>query len=1298
MIELSESSLIHDASNHLHSNPHMHPQLDPHSNNVSEYEVVSSIFASVRSGAVDRLESLLKDYPDIDINLSDAHLPRIFSNSTPDITGRAVIHWAAELGDIAVLRCLFEKCSNLHLDSRDNSGQTPLLLAARQGQLECVKFLLDHDSIVSWGSLQLLGSLPVGRSLIDNLFRAHQLQKRSFLETMRLWLAFLEVTVQSRTALNNYVLKTIELDLEEEREPLETENKSTGGDTPFSRILLHNIEWVYFLPAMLRWQVALKAFAAGSVSEAVDLGETLMRRIDETIAALFDSECFDHEVVVLQQLLLLHPRHLPPSLHQQQFGNDTATSQSNPMLIGSRPVELSPETTVPSRTAAANLNSPVTAQTDLPLEEDEDLTNDILTDVVTITNGKLYPLNQEESIFDLSRNIDIPLLEPHGPHTLPNLHSLNHPQGAITANYNSENIKPLATAEILLRKQYQKAHSEAQIHTLNLSPNLQQLPRGDLAWLNRPPALYAACLAEGSLLDFALTHNLKAIFDMTQVSSIVDKVFRKNARVSLEQEQHPRRRLFQWLLTIRFCPRNILILEFLSQLAMLALMWQVSVNYGHMCRDQYRAQCPSITGHSHSWTHYEVALSVFVFTELCYEAGLTISGREHKIFNLNSLVSALSNRFRDDLWNLVDAIAVLGGVFWFIFRCLSPEFFSVARVLLSLLAIPQSLGVLRYLSLYKALGELVIIIRAMMNDLFVFLVVYLVFILGFGIAFRGLFIFSSAYDSNSNTFLTLFDSTMLYYDFSVLNSDSEFINGLGVLLTVVTVTGTSVVLLNLLIAQMWETNDRIRAQSVREWCFYYAHLVQRLSNWREKNVYCMLPSPLNLFTIVFSCFGLISIVDRHHNEACWGKVDQERHSRPVPTLSLQANSRDHKGQFVSVGGTVANCLLAYLCYPLALIHRTYVVVTSSSIYNVTPVAQSKRRRKSTRKRRCETKSQQKPYSSKFVNHDKQDHYQRYVSDESLLSDSDSNHESDSDSESDATDEDVAATKKNVRRGNSRKRWLENLLLPKYHRNRPSFQTWSEKCYFICVVIPVLVLLWPFAPLVAAELAHYPLLELVDSRDAIFLPPQYRNSASSWDHLDAHSEEKVDEQQESAHSIPAKNAAAKAKFQASAEQGSSVSSSIPATTVNKLRAHGETLRHVESSWQMLAERSKSVSAPPVMMQTQTLSQGATNSLPDAQNNSKINSEIIPSELLANFFMRQDVDRILLPLVRNTTAVDLDTLAKKSLAKQTQLSSQILESRLQTLDIRIHEILRTQQAQQEVLQLLAAQMRDLQTPKL
>lgn len=1197
----------------------------------ADSEVLSALHAAARHGDLSSIERIVHEHPNINVDATDDQLLRPFASQPLPPQGRAAVHWAAEAGDLQVLRFLVEE-ANASIGAADNDGDTPLTLAALNSHLECVKFLLDRDAAVDEDVLPLLGALPVGRALIDNLFRGHLCFHKSFLQTMGLFLAFLDHTVQSRTALNNYVLKTVELDL------YATDSAGDGsgdpqapglGNTPFSRVLQHPVDWVHFLPALLKWQVALQSLSQASVSEAADLGDALCRRLDEAIAALFDSECMDHEVVVLQQLLLLHPQFLPASL---RLASSPAASAKSPPVDAATPSS----GLGPSNDGTAAASGPPTA------------------------SAKVWGRSAGLSLRARGDAIDAAMYVADAP-----------PAAAPSA---TDGAPPVAAAD--------GATAPPSVGAAHAPTPLQQLTRGDLAWLDRPPALYAACLADGSLLHFALQHRLKALFEMTQVSAIVDKIFRRNARLPLDNERLPRRRVFRWLLTLRFSPRNFLLLELFSQVAMLALMWNVSVGYGHRCKDVYLQHCDDVR----RWSRGEVALSVYVFTELCYEAGLTLAGREHALAHWRTWRDALMLRFRDDLWNLVDATSVLGGVAWFACRCLSPRYFAAARVLLSLLAIPQSLGMLRYFSLFKSLGELVIMIRAMTKDLLAFLVVYLVFILGFGIAFRGLFYTSSAYDSNSNAFLSLFDITLMGYDYSVFDADSAVVNGLGVALTVVCTAGTAILLLNLLIAQMWETFDRIRSQSLREWSFHYALLVQRLSLWREKNVFCMLPSPLNLLPILVTCGGLLNIVrlagddvDDDRAAAAGGHPVHSPLGSSDPPHAHALKRAPDGGRYVSIGGTAANCLLAYICYPYAVCHRMYSVMAApfAAASDAASVSQKPHRRRS----RHHVKRVHRRFSGagvpkaaapahptrKHNGPDAAEHYQRHTSDDDEVCGGGS--ADDEDAEDDDNDH-IHVHFRPTAFG----QWLEKLLQPPPFRDRRGSLTVGEKVYFLCVTAPLLLFLWPVAPFVAAQLAHYPLLELLDSKDAIFLPPEYLKSAALWQR-DMHESGRKRHLQRRRSREWTWPLLGWIRRSYASESATTKSRTKRSGSVTSPKATGA-LRHVESSAQMLAERDRRAMSitSPVNVSASTSSQPPPHKQPQEQ------------DIGLAYFVQEDVDRILLPLIRNTAAVDLDVLAKKSLVNESQRNTKDVDQRLAAIESALASLGREGAERDEVLNAL------------
>jgi hypothetical protein len=203
-------------------------------------------------------------------------------------------------------------------------------------------------------------------------------------------------------------------------------------------------------------------------------------------------------------------------------------------------------------------------------------------------------------------------------------------------------------------------------------------------------------------------------------------------------------------------------------------------------------------------------------------------------------------------WNCVDLLSYFLIFIWaLLYR--SPHSFTTARICLSLASVPLSVGMLEYLSANRSLGHLVIIVIAMMWDLINFLVIYIIFIIAFGICFNGLFVEEiSLYSySSGQSILTLFSASLNNFEFSDFDTPSPSKNVVGTISLLVFVTLTSIVLINLLIARMSSTHNKITEAAVQEWSYTRGLTIQQYMLLSEKNPLCMLPAPLNILTAFF---------------------------------------------------------------------------------------------------------------------------------------------------------------------------------------------------------------------------------------------------------------------------------------------------------------------------------------------------------------------------------------------------------------------------------------------------------------
>jgi hypothetical protein len=192
---------------------------------------------------------------------------------------------------------------------------------------------------------------------------------------------------------------------------------------------------------------------------------------------------------------------------------------------------------------------------------------------------------------------------------------------------------------------------------------------------------------------------------------------------------------------------------------------------------------------------------------IAYEVGVVISIKQ-------SFVEYVST-----FWNSVHLVSYVLIFVWAVtFR--SPHLFDCARICLSVASIPLSIGILEYLSAIRSLGHLVIIVVAMMLDVANFLVIYIVCIVAFSICFNGLFSHMSLYQfSSGQTFLSMCSYSVHNFMFDQFSTPDKDRNSVGEIVLIVYVTLTSIVLINLLIARMASTHNKITEKAVQEWSF-----------------------------------------------------------------------------------------------------------------------------------------------------------------------------------------------------------------------------------------------------------------------------------------------------------------------------------------------------------------------------------------------------------------------------------------------------------------------------------------------
>uniref|UniRef100_A0AC35TT07 ANK_REP_REGION domain-containing protein n=1 Tax=Rhabditophanes sp. KR3021 TaxID=114890 RepID=A0AC35TT07_9BILA len=204
---------------------------------------------------------------------------------------------------------------------------------------------------------------------------------------------------------------------------------------------------------------------------------------------------------------------------------------------------------------------------------------------------------------------------------------------------------------------------------------------------------------------------------------------------------------------------------------------------------------------------------------------------------------------------------------------------------------------LDFLTVHHQFGPWSIIIRDLIYDLTRFLVILMLFIAGFTLHVTS--IFQPAYqpiDDDSAEFMRLSSPLqtleMLFFSlFGLVEPDSmpplhlvpDFAKIILKLLFGIYMMVTLIVLINLLIAMMSDTYQRIQAQSDKEWKFGRAILI------RKMNKKAATPSPINMLT---KFYIVMKIAYRHKMRICTPKAQLDlRYEENIDAFSMTEGGR-----------------------------------------------------------------------------------------------------------------------------------------------------------------------------------------------------------------------------------------------------------------------------------------------------------------------------------------------------------------------------------------------------------------------
>ena len=380
--------------------------------------------------------------------------------------------------------------------------------------------------------------------------------------------------------------------------------------------------------------------------------------------------------------------------------------------------------------------------------------------------------------------------------------------------------------------------------------------------------LHAAyCISEdGGVLNDAIEKNFKILFQFSQVSGIINEVFYHAIIPPSEGLYEFRRSNFFYFddtgitdmifeidkdkivlfLNLRYCPIVNLYFEAFSKVITLALVWILSYYDfqppGGIANKKYEGAPSS-----------EFFFTIIVISSILYEFGQL----QDEKWN-----------FRDyfTLWNLFDVLSLLLMTTWVVIKYSnmndSVTHFYIGFTALSVSAIPLSIVLLQYLSLFKEIGILIIIIRAMSYDAFNFLIVYICCTLGFAISFQALY-YDYGYDKIMVSILNLYGQTLGTFNLenfltpcidSISICPPDWVIYIGIVLNCIFLGFSLVLLLNLLIAKFSNTYQKINETATAEWSYFIGKSLQQNIILKDRSPLCMLPPPFNTITIIVAPF------------------------------------------------------------------------------------------------------------------------------------------------------------------------------------------------------------------------------------------------------------------------------------------------------------------------------------------------------------------------------------------------------------------------------------------------------------
>lgn len=171
---------------------------------------------------------------------------------------------------------------------------------------------------------------------------------------------------------------------------------------------------------------------------------------------------------------------------------------------------------------------------------------------------------------------------------------------------------------------------------------------------------------------------------------------------------------------------------------------------------------------------------------------------------------------------------------------------DAGKLVLSIAAIPLSISLLRYPSIYfKSFGQFMLSIFLHTVDLVYMLIIFAFTGIGFGIFFYSVYKDTQLFSTPGDTFRMLFD--MIFLNYSL---DDYVHHKVGFVVAIIFIIWTVAILFNMITARIIATDAEIQTKAGQLYILIKANTILQNSQVYESSPLCMLPAPFNLIPAI----------------------------------------------------------------------------------------------------------------------------------------------------------------------------------------------------------------------------------------------------------------------------------------------------------------------------------------------------------------------------------------------------------------------------------------------------------------